>query len=536
MRRIICVWLPDWPVTVWSRTAGRSSPPDPFALTDKTAHGVVLHALNQPARDLGLAMGQGHADACAAVPDLLSEPANLARDLAALEALALWAERFSPTVAVNAQPYGLEGLTLDVTGIPHLFGGEAAMLGELSRRLTKADIPARCAMADTSGAAWAMARYGGQTMSLIPEGQTREALARLPIAGLRLPGAAIKLLARLGIKRIGDLYPLPRAGLARRVRGENGLTVVTRLDQALGQTAEPLIPQRPIPKYRAAQVFMEPMTEVEGAAFWLPDLTARLAAQLERDGMGARHIRLTAFRLDGGTTSLEAVLSVPSVRPAHLIRLLREKGFEHLELGFGADALMLTALVAEPLQVRQGEMEESEVEAAADALAGLIDRLKARLGDEAVRRPVLQASHIPERSELWAVVRGLKPAANEPPPVGPRPLLIFNPPEPVDAIAELPDAAPAHFTWRRVGRRIVKSAGPERLSPEWWRPAPLRLGHPKEPPRTRDYYRVEDDAGRRYWLFRDGLYGREDVSSKPTPDGVAPDPRPPTWWIQGVFA
>ncbi len=454
--------------------------------------------------------------------------------------LALWAERFSPLVALDAGQPGLEGLTLDVTGAAHLFGGEAALLAEIEHRLAKAGIEARCALADTSGAAWGLARFSGRSITLAGEGATRDALASLPIAALRLAQPAIKLLARLGLKRIGDLYALPRSGLARRFQGPEGLTVVQRLDQALGDTAEPLIPERPLPRYRVWRVFAEPMIDTAGAAFWLPDLAEGLAGQLERDGVGARHIRLTAFRVDGRTTAIEAILSHPSAKPGHLIRLLKETGFEKLDLGFGADALMLSALTAEPMTARQSDVEDGADQAAADALATLVDRLRARLGDDAVRRPVFHGSWLPERSERWTPLRGLGLDPGVPAQTGPRPILVFHPPEPVEAIAELPDAAPARFTWRRVAHRIVKAAGPERLSPEWWSPGSLHLGPADEPPRTRDYYRVEDEAGRRYWLFREGLYGREDVSmnnaekAKPG-DPDVPLPRAPTWWLQGVF-
>jgi protein ImuB len=544
MRRVVSVWLPDWPVTVWSRTAGRSPPPDgqPFALVERGVHGLTLSALNPAARALGLTMGQGQADACAAAPHLATAPAEPHKDSAALKRLALWAERFSPLVAIDAGPPGLEGLLIDMTGAAHLFGGEQALLEEMAARLARAGIPARCALADTVGAAWALARFSGYSTARAAEGEAKAALASLPMAALRLSHSAIKLLARLGLKQVGDLYALPRSGVARRFRSDDGLTVIKRLDQATGDAAEPLIPERPLPRYRAWRVFAEPMLETEGAAFWLPDLVEGLTAQLERDGVGARRIRLAAFRVDGGVTAISAVLSRPSIKPDHLIRLLRETGFEKLDLGFGADALMLSALTVEPLQARQAELETSALETAEDALAGLIDRLKARLGDEAVRRPVFLGSWLPERSEQWSPVRDLAVETGAPAGDAPRPILVFHPPEPVDAIAELPDAAPARFIWRRVAHKVVRSAGPERLSPEWWRPeTALRLGAADEPPRTRDYYRVEDEDGRRFWLFREGLYGREDVSIHNQPKDRPEDAdealsRPPTWWLQGVFA
>ena len=233
MRRIVSVWLPDWPITVWSRAAGRtpprSSPPGgspreageggppqdglPFALVERTTHGLVLSAVNAPARALGLHRGQAHADARAIAPDLLSAPAEPDHDQTALRRLALWAERFSPSVGIDAEAPGLEGLVIDMTGGAHLFGGEAALLSEIERRLQAAGAPAQVAIADTPGAAWALARFAEDRIA--PEGRTREALADLPVEALRLQEGALRLLRRLGLKRIGDLYGLPRSGQAR---------------------------------------------------------------------------------------------------------------------------------------------------------------------------------------------------------------------------------------------------------------------------------------------------------------------------------
>jgi protein ImuB len=454
------------------------------------------------------------------VPRLVSEPAQPERDLAALRRLALWAERFSPLVAIDADRPGEEAVLIDMTGGAHLFGGEAALLSEIRKRLTVAGAPARLAMADTPAAAWALARYGAGSETIAAPGAGREALADLPVEGLRLEPVALSLLRRFGLKRIGDLYGLPRAGLARRFRGEAGLRVVERLDRALGVLADPLAPQRPAPLYRAWQIFAEPLIDAEGIAFQLPALAETLASQLSQAGLGARRLSLIGFRVDGRTTAIRAGLSAPAAAPAHLMRLLKEKGLERLDLGFGVDALMLCADQAEPLTMRQGEMDNVQATAQAEALAGLIDRLQAKLGEAAVRRPQARESWAPERSEAWLRAGPAPPSA--PPAMEnprPRPILMFDPPEPVQAIAEAPDGAPARFVWRRTPHRVLKAQGPERLGAEWWRADPAR-----PTPRTRDYYRVEDDQGRRYWLFREGLFGREDADAAPS------------WWLQGVFA
>jgi protein ImuB len=541
MRRVVCVWLPDWPITVWRRSRspiagspeGRLPAQDkPFVLVDRTGRGVTIHAVNDAAKRFNLRSGQSHADARAICPDLISATAEPAEEARALEALALWFERFSPLVAVD----GVDGLFLDMTGAAHLFGGEEALLSEILGRLKAADIPACIALADTPGAAWGLAHHSRRTMSLAPSGGARDAIAGLQVEALRLDEAAVRLLARFGLQRIGDLYTLPRAGLARRFRGGDGLALVRRLDQALGVESEPLKPLRPAPDYRAWQVFAEPLLDMDGVGYALPPLAQALAAQLERDARGARMLALDAFRTDGRVVRLTAGLSAPSRAPSHLLRLLKEKGLENLDLGFGADALMLTAVTAEPLPGAQGELQGDVRLAEADiALAGLIDRLQARLGEGAARRPQGRESYLPERSERWVPAGPRPPVCTAADPGRPRPLLLFDPPEPVEAIAELPDSAPSRFTWRRAAHRVAKSQGPERLSPEWWRPASAQGPH-----RTRDYYAVEDDAGRRFWLFRDGLYDRDDRPAKRHDQGSEPneeDPLPlPRWWIQGVWA
>lgn len=502
--------------------AARPAPPEgaSFALVERGPRGLVLSALNPAARAAGLRRGQTHADARAMSPQLISAPAEPERDARTLRRLALWAERFSPCVAVDAATPGQEGLLLDMTGGAHLFGGEAALLADIRRRLEKAGVAGHAAIADTPGAAWALARFAAGSQTIAPAGGAREALADLPLEALRLETPAIGLLRRFGLTRIGDLYGLPRAGVARRFRGEAGLRVVERLDQALGTVSEPLVAERPAPGYRAWAAFAEPLIDVEGIKARLPDLARALADQLARDGQGVRRLGLIGFRVDGRITTLEAGLSAPAASPDHMLRLLKEKGLERLDLGFGVDALMLCAHKAEPLIARQREMGEAAEAVAQDALASLIDRLQARLGEGRVRRPQARESWIPETSEAW-VKAGPAAAPPAPDPSGERarPILLFDPPQAVETLAELPDGAPTRFIWRRVSRRVIKAQGPERLSAEWWRADPARPS-----PRTRDYYRVEDDQGRRYWLFREGLYGREDAE------------RAPSWWLHGLFA
>ncbi len=505
-------------MTVWSRTPGRPPPPEdlPFALIDKGPRGLTLRALNGAARAAGLRPGQSRADAFAIAPGLVAAMAEPERERQALTRLAQWCERWSPAVSLDLSPEGREGLFLDMTGAAHLFGGETVLLAQMQTRLARAGIACRLAVADTAGAAWALARYGEAARTVVPAGGAREALRDLSVAALRLDPDTLALARRLGLKRIGDLYALPRAGLARRFREADGLGLVRRLDQALGQTAEALAPVRPPARYRAWESYADVLTDIDGVAGRLEGLAQALAAQLERDGQGARALVLSGFRTDGEVAALDVRLGAPSRNVEAWLRLFREKGLGRLELGFGIDALMLSAAAVEAMSARQVALQAADQADPGD-LSELIDRLCARLGETAVRRPRLRESWLPERSELWVPAQTAGPAEPARAADRPRPALLFHPPEPVDAIAELPDGAPARFTWRRVARRVARAEGPERLAPEWWRPTPRE-------PRTRDYYRVEDDQGVRYWLFREGLY-------EPRGQGEAT----PSWWMHGMF-
>jgi protein ImuB len=523
----------DWPVTAWrqareqaKRTADaqRASPPElfvppePFALVERTTAGLILHALTPAARAAGLRLHQAHADARAMVPALVSAPAEPERARKAMRRLAGWMERFSPFVTLDPSPDGLEGLFVDLTGGQHLFGGEAAMARRMLAALARMDVPARIGVADTPGAAWALARYAADPIAIAPEGGARQALAPLPASALRLSAKAVQLLNRFGLRTIGSLGALPRAALARRFRDADALNVLTRLDQALGLLAEPLVPVTAPTDYRAAAVFAEPMTSIEAVAVEAAALAEKLAAALEQDGMGARRLRLTGYRVDGRMTRLEVRLAAASRHAPHLIRLFRDKGFEHLDLGFGIDALALSAPVTERLALKQTTSLAEPDALQAGAHSALVDRLAARLGDGAVLRPYFRARWKPEAAENL-VAWGLAPQPTAiDADLGPRPILLFDPPEPIEAISELPDGAPARFTWRRTQRRVARASGPERLAHEWWRESGV-----KPPQRPRDYYRLEDAEGSRFWVFREGLYAR--------PEGE----REPTWWMHGLF-
>lgn len=468
----------------------------------------MLTAVNRVAERAGLRPGMTLADARAVLPSLATLPADPAGDMKALAALADWCGRFSPYVALD--PSG-NALWLDATGGAHLFGGEDRLVAEIVARLGALRFTARAAIGDTPGAAWAVARFaaGGQAL-VVPRGAARETLAALPAAALRLPAATVAGLDMLGLRTIGDLYALPRDALSIRF----GPEIAARLDAALGIAFEPISPTPPPVSYSARAAFAEPIARPEDIAAALARLIAELCATLDRAARGARRLAFTLFRTDGTCQRVSVGASRPSRDAAHLMRLFAER-IETVDPGFGIDAALLSATVVETLPPAQ----LGDNGAAADEVAQLIDRLANRLKPENVVVFAARESHLPERTAATVPALEAQPSAwpvRDPAPL--RPLRLFAPPEPIEAIAPVPDDPPVMFRWRRVAHRVARAAGPERISPEWWRAAGLDVGADEKS--LRDYYRVEAVSGGRYWLFREGVFRAD---------------RPPAWFMHGMF-
>ena len=515
MRRVISLWLPRFATDRICR-AQTALTDKPFAVFDAAEQRVVLTAVNRHAEHAGLRPGMALSDARAILPTLIALPADPAGDNKALAALAGWCSRFSPFVAID--PSGAGGaiggsaLWLDATGCAHLFGGEDTMLGSIVGRLEALGYASRAAIADTPGAAWAAARYAsGNRVLRMPQGATRDALAPLPTAALRLAPATVAGLNMMGLRTIDDLLKLPRGVLAARFGGQ----IAQRLDAALGHTFEPISPEPPTLSYSARAMFAEPIARAEDIAAVLERLMAQLCDVLDRAAMGARRLGFTLFRVDGTYQRVTVGASRSSRDPQHLAHLFAER-IADIDPGFGIDAALLAATVVEtqlPAQI-------GETGTASDSVARLVDRLTNRLRPKnvVVWRPY--ESHVPERAALAMPALDSGFAAW---PVRdcnlPRPLRLFTPPEPIEAIAPVPDDPPVAFRWRRVAHRVVRATGPERIAPEWWRDGGGDLAT-ADSVRLRDYYRVEDTAGGRYWVFREGLFQAD---------------RLPAWFMHGVF-
>ena len=455
--------------------------------------------------------GMRLADARTLVPRLATAVHEPEEDERGLKHLALWCHRFTPSSAVD----GADGLLLDITGCTHLFGGEVAMVAEVEARLAGLGIEAQAGLADTSVAASALARLGDDGQRIAEPCRTLAALAPLPVEALGLAPEDSRLLRRLGLVTVGAVEAVPRAALARRFARHSG-AVLHRLDYAFGRRNQP-VAFLPTPfVFLARLAFAEPLTDLAALEAALACLLDNLMGSLERRGLGARDLALLFFRTDGSTARCRVSTARATRDGAHLGDLFAGK-IATVDPGFGVDAAMLHAITTEPLASRQYRLASDGPQdtQTSGQLVRLIDRLQARLGKQSVFRLAPVASHLPERAE-----RRMDPddkGATHPaqPGIPQRPLCLFERPEPVDAVAEVPDGPPVLFTWRRLRRRIVRAEGPQRIEPEWW------AGGPQES--ARDYYRLEDRDGRRYWLFRTGLY--RDAGEKGTS----------RWYIHGLY-
>ncbi|MDP3658494.1 DUF6504 family protein [Phenylobacterium sp.] len=557
MGRILCAWSPNWAIDNWRRR-NPSAPQDrPFALVE-TARGVRrLAAVDEAARALGLFAGQKAADAAALVPELDSAEAEPAADLAALEALADWCVRFSPAVAPDAP----DGLLLDVEGVSHLWGGEGALMADFRHRLGQGGIGVRLALADTPGAAWALAHHGVDG-TIAAVGEQAPLLAPLPPAALRLEPQAAAQIERLGLKRLGQLMKIPRAPLGRRF----GAATLMRLDQALGRAREALAFRRPATPWFARLAFAEPISAPEDMGRVSRDILEALCARLDDAGQGARRFEMAFHRVDGQAPSLSVGLAFPGRDARRLARLFAPK-LETVDPGFGIEVVTLSALDVEPLAGRQTSLRQSPSRSSSSGLsrgsmhtgdaegtsallrfpgasvfmdprdkpeddgrkdevfqwdlideaelAPLVDRLANRLGEERVWKSAAFESHVPELASIRAPPLAGAPHGGWDPDL-PRPLRLFRRPEAIEVTAPVPDDPPIQFRWRGRVHRVSRSEGPERIAEEWWKAA-LSAASPAH---VRDYYRVEDQEGGRFWVFRAGLYEAG---------------QPARWWLHGLF-
>ena len=524
-KRILSLWFPRLGAERLLR-AMRGLPDTPFAVVEQTGQMQRIASVSVLAQGAGVYPGQPLRDALAICPQLATQARDAAAEAAFLTRLRRWAGQFAPLVAEEPP----DALTLDITGCAHLFGGEAAMVERIGAALEGMGLSVQAGLADTPGAAWALARHAGGRAAtgrsgdaiqqearatrsraaarprhapgpgattfapaIAAIGQTHSALARLPVAALRLDPATVAELTRLGLRHVGDLTGQPRAALARRF----GKGLVLRLDQALGSAPEPISPARPDTAFATRLSLPEPIGLEADMLAALDRLLPRLCEMLHDKRQGARILRLEAYRSDGQRQDITLTLARASHDPARIRPLLAMR-LDQIDAGFGIDMFRLEALRTEPLHDKQSSGHLEAARAAASraardtAIEDLTTRLGARIGMEAITRHHPGNSHIPEKAAQILAAAWSEPAPDWPAPAAPRPALLWRP-EPVTA----PDTPhpPARFRWRRRDLALACAQGPERIAPEWW------LDEPDWRSGTRDYWIVTTACGSRLWLY-----------------------------------
>ena len=486
-RRVVSIWFPR---LASDRVLRRCPLDGPFALTIKQSNANRLYCLNAEATRQGLHLGMSHSDARAFCPDLNSAPATPDKDKQFLHTLRRWATRYCPWVGIE----GADGLVLDVTGSTHLWEGEDDMVADMRDRLARAGLAVQIGVADTRGAAWALAHFGG---GIAPSGDMLPAVQDLPLAALRIEDKTVTGLARLGLRKIGDLAAAPRAPLTRRF----GREVLMRLDQTTGAQPEEITPLTEPPHYGVRMTLPDPIGLIGDVMAGTERLLTQLCAKLQAQDMGARILCMTLRRVDQDQQQVELRLARPLHDPQRILPLF-ERGLSEVEAGFGIDQLRLEATQVAQMPAQQISHVAGR---STDQLDDLMSRLGTRIGLENIQRFLPADSHIPERSFLIA------PTAYSDPASGwvcltPRPLSLFAP-EPIAAHGPRP---PARFRWRRMSLITGRATGPERIAPEWWmNDENWRSG-------LRDYWRIETTQGRRLWAFY--------------------TPQNPGWFVQGEFA
>ena len=504
--------------------ASKQNPSDdpsnvPCIVVAKQNNALQIFALDDAAARLGLDIGLPLANARAICPQLRVFDVDEAADAKALNAIAEWCDRFTPLVALDSP----HGLFLDITGCVHLFGGEAAMMRLVCDVLTAQGFAVSAAIAGTSVCARTITRHVHGR--IVRDGEEADAVKPLPVFALGADDAITIGLRRAGLKTIGDVASRARHEITARF----GAEFTTLLEQALGQSDAPISPRKPLPDYIVEKRFAEPVATDAVISATLSRLAQMLVGTMAQQGKGARRLEANFYRTDGAVRTIVVDTGQPVTRSEVIDRLFRERLdalSDPLDPGFGFDLIRLSASRTEIVVQQQRDLDANVHDN--DELAALIDRIAARIGGRRVVVHLPQDTHMPERAvmaapaqhHLAAAARAVWPARAEgEPPL--RPLRLFERPEEIKVIAQVPDGPPARFVWRRATHAVVRAEGPERVAMEWWRSQNEML--------TRDYFRVEDEAGLRFWLYRDGLYDREIEQE----EGKAVQPN---WFMHGLFA
>ncbi len=496
-RRFVSIWF-RYLTTDWQIRRKPELKDVPFVFAAPERGRMVVKAVSPKAAISGIYTGMVVADGRAILPSLQVFDAPLGKEETLLSALAEWCIRYTPIAAIDMP----DGLILDASGCTHLWGGEVQYLKDVVTRLKAFGYDVRPGMADTVGCAWAIARYG-HTKLIIEQGTQVQALKHLPPTALRLETAITDRLDKLGLTEIGRFMTMPRTALRRRF----GEVLLMRLDQALGQAIEAVIPVRPIEPYTERLPSLEPVRTAPAIEYALQQLLEKLCKRLASEDKGLRKALFKCYRIDGNVQSINIGTARPSRNTEHLFKLFQIRICE-IEPALGIELFVMEAPVVEDLSSSQEAMWNMSFQQEME-LAELLDRIAGKVGMNAIHRYLPNESYWPERSYKLATSLEVKATTVWKEEL-PRPVHLLQKPEPIEVTVAMPDYPPMLFIHKGKIHRIQKADGPERIEQEWWIEKGL----------YRDYYCVEDETGARYWLFRSGHYGQDD----------------PKWFLHGFFA
>ena len=483
-RRFVSIWF-RYLTTDWFALRQPGLQNLPFVLSAPSHGKMIITATNAIAEAQEVTKGMAVADARAIIPALqvLDDKPDLPDKL--LHRIAEWCIRFTPFVAVDPP----DGLLLDVTGCSHLWGGDELYLTTIINRLKDRGYTIRAAMADTIGASWAVARFGKESF-VIKSGNHSHALLSLPPSALRLEMDTIERLQKLGLRQIKDFISMPRSAIRRRF----GNPFIIRLNQALGYEEEITHAVLPVEPYQERLPCLEPIVTATGIEIALRRLLETLCHRLIAEQKGLRIACFKGYRVDGKMEQVSIGTNRPSNNINHLFKLFEDK-LCTIEPDLGIELFVLEASKVEDHFAVQERLWNNNCGLDNLILSELLDRLAGKIGANHIHRYIPDEHYWPERSIKLASSldeKSIIPWKTD----RPRPVQLLARPEPIDVTAPIPDYPPMNFRYKGKLHKVIKSDGPERIEQEWW----IQEGQ------HRDYYCVEDEEGRRYWLFRSGHY------------------------------
>ncbi len=499
MKRFVSIWFP-YLLTDWYALHDPSVRDTPFVLKANIRNRVTITAASLAAVQKGIYTGMALADARAIFPALqaFDQRSGVAEKL--LKKIAAWCIRFSPVASAD----GTDGIIIDATGCSHLWGNDRLYVTDIVNKLKAKGYHAKAAMADTIGAAWAMARFRNKSC-IIHAGKHNDAIAYLPVESLRLESDTVQRLHKLGLHRVADIINMPARTLSRRF----GKHIVQRLKQAAGTIEEYIEPVVPVPQYHERLTCLDPIVRIEGIEIAVQQLLERVCNRLVKEGKGIRQLLLKCWIVDGKEQTVSIGTSAATTSIKHLMGLFTLK-ISTIMPGLGIELFMLEATVVEDAQPKQEVIWKTTAVLSDVNITELVDRLQSRFGNIAVKRYLPAQHHLPERSVK------ITSSLQEKPEIDwytntLRPIILLPQPVQVEVTAPIPDYPPMMFRYNGSLHKVIKADGPERIEQEWW----IRDG------RHRDYYAVEDETGARYWLFRSGHYDAEKTYR---------------WFVHGLFA